>query len=358
MDAGNPPLEPASPPAKTEPQTTPVEPKTVPVEPTPGETVTPSPQPRSADAGTERRRKLAAVRARVDTQKEALGARAEAIRSRHRSVQLAFETYERDRRQAGGLLAGGLAFRFFLWLLPTAVVLVSVIGLVAQIGEDTAEVVAERAGLGAALASVVSTAAEQSGRSSFVLLILGLWLMTWAGMSAIKALRILAGAAWRIGRPRLSRPIVSGLAFSGVGIAILVLPSVLGILHAGPFATDLLVELAMSVAAGAVFIWASWWLPHPEGVRWVDLVPGAVVVAVGAGLLRLITAIYLVGRMGRVDDLYGAFGLSAVFLTWLYLIGRLLVAGMALNATRWRDHERRAQAGPAEPAGDPEIAGS
>ena len=34
-------------------------------------------QPRSADAGTERRRKLAAVRARVDTQKEALGARAE-----------------------------------------------------------------------------------------------------------------------------------------------------------------------------------------------------------------------------------------------------------------------------------------
>jgi membrane protein len=305
--------------------------------------------------GTPERRRLAGMRARVDIQKRRLEeqkrrleAQGEALRSRHPSVRLAYDTYEGDRRQAGGLLAGGLAFRLFLWLLPTALVVVSGIGLVAQIGSSPTEEVAANAGLGAALASVVGQAAEQSGRGSIVLLLIGLWLMVWASMSVIKALRLLTSAAWRIPRPRLRRPILSGAVGSVIGIGLLALPYLVGFFYAGSFATDLFALIGVTTAVGAGFVWLSLWLPHPEDVRWPDVVPGAILFAIGTEGLRLVTAVYLVGRLARIDDLYGALGLSAVFLTWLYLIGRLIVAGMALNATRWRS--RQASQGDTEAA--------
>ena len=64
---------------------------------------------------------------------------------------------------------------------------------------------------------------------------------------------------------------------------------------------------------------------------------------VGADLLRLVTQFYLaVGWLGRVDDLYGALGLAAVFMAWLYLVARLVVASFAVSATRWRAEEAEA----------------
>ena len=61
--------------------------------------------------------------------------------------------------------------------------------------------------------------------------------------------------------------------------------------------------------------------------------PGAVVCTAGGFVLRLVTDLYFAGRLGRVDDLYGALGIAAVFMAWLYLIGRLLVAMFAVSAT-------------------------
>jgi uncharacterized BrkB/YihY/UPF0761 family membrane protein len=52
--------------------------------------------------------------------------------------------------------------------------------------------------------------------------------------------------------------------------------------------------------------------------------------------MRVATSVYFAGRLERVSDLYGAIGLATVFMVWLYLVGRLVVAGTALNAERWR----------------------
>jgi uncharacterized BrkB/YihY/UPF0761 family membrane protein len=52
--------------------------------------------------------------------------------------------------------------------------------------------------------------------------------------------------------------------------------------------------------------------------------------------MQIATSVYFAGRLGRVEDLYGAIGLATVFMVWLYVIGRLVVAAMALNAERWR----------------------
>jgi uncharacterized BrkB/YihY/UPF0761 family membrane protein len=92
----------------------------------------------------------------------------------------------------------------------------------------------------------------------------------------------------------------------------------------------------------ALSIWVQVILPHAEDAPWTAFLPGAIVLAVGADLLRLVTQVYFAGRLDRVDDLYGALGLAAVFMAWLYLIARLIVASFAVSATRWRSAETEA----------------
>lgn len=292
-----------------------------------------------ADKRTLRER-TGELKARADDARRALGTRAEDLRARHASVQVAYSAYERDRRHAGGLLAGGLAFRLFLWLLPTTLALVSVVRLVSDVSTESPEEVASNAGLGPALAATVAQAATASGAGAWWLLILGLALMLWAAVGMVKALRLLAGVAWQIRPGALSHPVRSALVFSAATFGLLAFPLVLRPAYAGGFLSDMAALLLAVACLTAAFTWGIAVLPRPEGVRWPALLPGGVLMAVGIEGIRLITAIYLVGRLGRTHDLYGALGLAVVFLTWLYLIGRLAVAALALNAELWRRRDQ------------------
>ena len=273
---------------------------------------------------------------RADTAKRAVGARAEVLRARHASVRLAYQAYERDRRQAGALLAGGIAYRLFLWLLPTALFAVGIVGLLADISSTSPERVAHDAGFGAALALTVAQAAQESGKGSIYLVLLGGALALWAGRAAVKALMLTASVAWGLRPVPLTRGLVKSLTFSGIGIGLMLLPGLLNVLHRGPIGVDLLLELVTLVGVVVLSVWMQSILPHAAGAPWTAFLPGAMVLAIGADLLRLVTQVYLVGRLGRVDDLYGALGVAAVFMAWLYLIARLIVASFALSATRWR----------------------
>ena len=70
-----------------------------------------------------RRARRAEVKARLGRLVE----RAQAERQRHESVDVLFDMADRDLEAGGGIIAGALAYRLFLWLLPVA--LVSVGGL-------------------------------------------------------------------------------------------------------------------------------------------------------------------------------------------------------------------------------------
>ncbi|MGH7481870.1 MAG: YhjD/YihY/BrkB family envelope integrity protein [Longimicrobiales bacterium] len=289
------------------------------------------------------------MKARAESARRSVEAQTESLRERHASVRIAYEAYERDRRQAGALLAGGLAYRLFLWLLPAALFAVAVIGLFADATSRSPEEAAEATGLGASLAVTVAQAVEQSGRGSIYLLVLGGVLMVWAGRSAVKGLRLTSAVAWGIRPPAPPRSWMSALVFSGVTFGVLLVPNVLlPFLHGGAFVVDLLAEALVFVALTALLVWVQDVMPHEEGITWSAFVPGAAVCTAGAFVLRIVTDLYFAGRLGRVDDLYGALGIAAVFMAWLYLIGRLLVAMFAVSATRWRAQEGE-ETGPSAP---------
>jgi membrane protein len=94
----------------------------------------------------------------------ALRTRVEAARARHGAVDVGFAVVERDSAIGGGLLAGALAYRLFVLLLPTALLLVSGLGLYADAADQPPSKVAKEAGLHGLIASQVASSASSGAR--------------------------------------------------------------------------------------------------------------------------------------------------------------------------------------------------
>src|SRR5437660_1484434 len=88
----------------------------------------------------------------------------EARRAEHSWLDLGLVVYERDTAIGGGLLAGALAYRLFVLLLPTSLLLVSGLGLYADAVDRSPGQVARDAGLHGLIASEVATSASSGAR--------------------------------------------------------------------------------------------------------------------------------------------------------------------------------------------------
>lgn len=269
---------------------------------------------------------------------ERVQAEARAARRRWDAVDVAWAAFERDRRAVGSVLAGAVAFRVFIYLLPLFLSLVVLIGVVAGLDDDGPHEIGEELGMSAYVVDSVETAAEQSSRSLWVLVPLALWAVYSAGVGAAKVLRAVHALAWDqpLQRPR------SGLATAAAtfGVAL----GTLALIGLTQWARAHTPGLGLgAVLAGVVPFVAVWWvasrlLPHDPAAPWTALVPGALLVGVSAWLAHLASALYLAHRVESASQLYGSLGVAAALLAWLYLMGRLMVASAMLNATLW---ERR-----------------
>jgi uncharacterized BrkB/YihY/UPF0761 family membrane protein len=267
----------------------------------------------------------------------------ETERGRRWWVRALFDLAEQDRRSAAGLLAGGLAYRLFLWLVPAAVVCVAVVGLFADLGGHTPEEAAEAIGITGAVAASVATAAERSTGGNLALFLVGAWATLLAARTAVRALRLVHEVAWDLPRTRAKVGVRAPLVFTGVVIGLIAMHAVSTFLYASGWWGDLLVDLALVAVVAGVALWAMSVLPHPP-VSLGALVPGAILAGVVLEALRLITATYLVSKLERVDDLYGALGIALVILFWLYLLGRIMVGAPMLNAALQRRKQAESRA--------------
>jgi membrane protein len=71
------------------------------------------------------------------------------------------------------------------------------------------------------------------------------------------------------------------------------------------------------------------------------LIPGAVLMAVGANVLQLLTTYWIGNLAARKTNTYGAIGIALAVLLWVYVLGRIMVASAGLNAALYYRHENR-----------------
>lgn len=279
--------------------------------------------------------RLRSARARAYGTRDEATRRVDDLRERIALVDAALEAGELDRRRAGSLLAGGIAFRLFLWLLPAALFAAAVLALVRPSGAAPADDVAQQLGFLPSVAGTIEHATQHSDRGAAALITIGIALMLSTSMSLIRALRIAHVLAWEepVRRhPRLLRDaaIVSAVLLAAITIE----TGVTYLRHQDAALLLLLVPMSFAIFGGA-WLGFSLLLPHANA-NWRALLPGAALVAIGHAAMQVATVLYFQPKLAKAPVLYGALGSAATLLLWLFLFARLFVAAAFLNATLWR----------------------
>ena len=62
-----------------------------------------------------------------------------------------------------------------------------------------------------------------------------------------------------------------------------------------------------------------------------ELIPGALLIGVGAEALHLVAALFLAHQISNASELYGALGSAATVMLWSYFLARVFIGGTTVN---------------------------
>jgi uncharacterized BrkB/YihY/UPF0761 family membrane protein len=277
---------------------------------------------------------------RARRQADAAWADVEARRPRVRSVDATLSAYERDRDRAGFLLAGALAYRLFLWLLPFALVIVAGLGFLEASDHDAPSDLAGNLGVVGLASKSVSEAAADAEHARFIALLIGISALYLASLGAIKAFRAVSALAWGVPAGPLGRKPLAVLGCLGIFASFFSVTFIgSAIRHESPGP-----GVVATVLIGIAYVWLAflvlWMLPRPS-VHWTALLPGAIAIGLGLQAIHLVNVYFISYRISTSSETYGALGVAAAILLSLFLLGRLFVAGVILNATLWEQQNAR-----------------
>jgi uncharacterized BrkB/YihY/UPF0761 family membrane protein len=271
---------------------------------------------------------------------EGLQAWVERTRRRWRLFDLGVTVVTRPDYVNDTLLSSYFAMRLFVLLFPLAYTAVAGIGLYADSSSATPDDTASNVGLTGTLAESIADAARGSQRSHILILLAGLVLSVWAGRGALRALRILHAAVWRVPAPKTALTDLGGIAFAAAVVVVAWLGTLTSRLR-GDGVPIVLTSGALGLAVASLWLLVSWRLPHGAHRRW-DLLPGAVLLGVGAPAINIAVQVYFAPRLSRATATYGVLGGSLVLLTYLLVVAWTIVLGTELDAAvlEWRTRER------------------
>jgi membrane protein len=259
------------------------------------------------------------------------------------------------------IVAGSLAYRWFLSLFPTLIALLGVSALI-----HLAPSIVDKLIHGAAIALpagasgvVTSALRHATTRTSGALgaVVLASVVALWSATSSMTVLQAGLDMAYEIPEDRkfvAKRLVALGLMvvvaiLGGAASALIVFGPQLGhaIQGAAPVAGTAfvvawtIVRWAAAVILVTLLMAVIYWVgPNRESPRWKWLSPGALI-ATGLWVAASLAFSYYTSSFGSYGKTYGAFAGVAILIFWLYVTGAVVLLGAEINA----ELERR-QAGP------------
>lgn len=220
--------------------------------------------------------RVESARGRVAREADRAKRRFGQARTRVPFVDLLVGIAERFVGERGSILAGYLAYRLFLLLLPLVVVIVALAGFSGTAATDTSN----QFKLGRTLANTIATAGAEAHTGRFVLLATGLFALVISAWGMLSALQFVSAQAWRIPTRRFPGKAKSFFGLSGSLVflgAILYIASV--VRNAGVVA-GAAGSLATFASTAIAYFGLGWILPR-RSKEWFWLLPGMAVGAVG-----------------------------------------------------------------------------
>jgi uncharacterized BrkB/YihY/UPF0761 family membrane protein len=268
--------------------------------------------------------------------------RLESKRPTSRIIDTALGAFERDVAAGGGVLAGALAFRIFLFMIPYVFLVAVVFGLGASVDGEAPGRAARDAGISGIAAKAFDSVGDLSTSQRLISFFVAAFALILATRALLKVLRIVHALVWhtRAGKPA-SATRAAGVLVLIVTLA-LGLAALAGALRNVSFLVGIIGTLVYVLVPIAVWVFVSWSLPHAPDVPWPAFLPGAVVLGVGLEVLHIVTVYWIAHLIESKTDTYGAIGFALALLLWAYLLGRLITTAAVVNETYWsRDVQRR-----------------
>ena len=268
-----------------------------------------------------------------------LAERAQDERSKHNSVDAAFEIVDRDGEVGGGIIAGALAYRLFIWLLPLALVVVAGLGIAADARSESPQEAAKSLGVQGLISSSISNAADSPNR--WYAILIGVPVLVWVTRSVLRTLIAAHRLIWGDVRSLAPKPkLVPSLRLLVLLLCLGAVSTLASAVRAWSPTPGLVATLLALAFYSGIWLLITVRLPH-RGTEWTALVPGALVFGIGLEVLQVVAAYFITPYAIAKQGTYGALGAAAALLFGLFLISRLIVASAVVNATLW---ERQARA--------------
>jgi membrane protein len=254
--------------------------------------------------------------------------------------------------------AAALTYYAILSIFPALLVMVSLVGLVADPARVTRVLTDTVAELGPSTAASTFQGPIESITSNRgaagVLFVVGIVAALWSASSYVSAFADACNSIYEVdeGRPfwRL-KPLQLAVTFVLILLAAVV---ALALVLSGPLASALGSSLGVGDTAMTMWRWAKWpamvalvllifgvlYYTAPNarvrGVRWVTI--GALAALLAWIVASVAFAVY-VANFGSYDKTYGTLGGVVVFLLWMWITNMAILLGAELNAETERAHQ-------------------
>jgi membrane protein len=248
----------------------------------------------------------------------------------------------------GNQLAAAFTLNAFLSIFPLILVGLAVLGFMAAHSHgattgvtgkgDLAGRLVDQLGLHGESARTMTDAVHAAERSRKAASIVGFAGLLWSGLGLVGALQFAYNSVWQV-KDRGMKDKAFGLLWLG-GAAVLFVGGAAAttVLRWLPgFLAPVGIIVAFAVSFG-LWLWTLRVLPNTK-LPWRDLVPGALLGAVGLEVLKVVGAYYVPKAVASSSQLYGSLGIVFAVLAWLLIFGRLVVYSAVINVVRYEKHQ-------------------
>ncbi len=260
----------------------------------------------------------------------ALRAWVEQVRRRSAAIDATFETIERDSDMGGGILAGALSYRLFVFALPFAFFVVSGLGLLASALGLEPQVISNSVGLAGVVTKQVESTAK--GASNWWVALTSFIVLVYATRVLLRAVAAVHSLAWERSAASVKVSLHSLWVFGAVLAAQLGLVAGVGAVNHQTTIGAIFTLVALVFAFAGLWLVVSLEVPHADA-RWADLIPGSLFYAVGFLGILLFDVLILSNLLESKTTTYGALGTAATLLLAFFFLGRVMVLAAVLNAT-------------------------